>query len=144
MCRNVIVAKQLYWNHSSARCSPVNLLYIFKTIFPKNKSEGLLLYFYVYLVDRYFLVILPRGVFRILSNTHDSFQRNIIGWKTLTIFTKKWNKMKEWQGKDDHEGLTRSELHLCLLRFSFVHPTFISHIYLFLLIKISLLLLLRF
>ena len=38
------VARQLYWNHTSAGCSPVNLLHIFKTLFPKNTSGGLLLW----------------------------------------------------------------------------------------------------
>ena len=36
---------QLYWNHTSAWVlySPVNLLHIFRTLFPKNTSERLLL-----------------------------------------------------------------------------------------------------
>ena len=37
------VALQLYWNHTSAWVSPVNLLYIFRTRFPKNTSGQLLL-----------------------------------------------------------------------------------------------------
>ena len=32
------VAKQLYWNRTSAWCSPVNLLYVFGTPFPKKTS----------------------------------------------------------------------------------------------------------
>ena len=34
---------QLYWNHIRHGCSPVNLLHIFRTPFPKNTSGGLLL-----------------------------------------------------------------------------------------------------
>ena len=37
------VAKQLYWNRTSAWLSPVNLLHIFRTPFPENTSERLLL-----------------------------------------------------------------------------------------------------
>ena len=37
------IALQLYWNHASAWCSPVNLLHIFRIPFPKNTSEWLLL-----------------------------------------------------------------------------------------------------
>ena len=37
------VALQLYWNHFSAWCSPVNLLHICRTPFTKNISEWLLL-----------------------------------------------------------------------------------------------------
>ena len=37
------VALQLYWNHLRHACSPVNLLHIFRTTFPKNVSRGLLL-----------------------------------------------------------------------------------------------------
>ena len=33
------VAKQLYWNRTSAWCSPVNLLYVFGTPFPKKTSR---------------------------------------------------------------------------------------------------------
>ena len=36
-------AKQLYWNRTSAWLSPVNLLHIFRTPFPENTSERLLL-----------------------------------------------------------------------------------------------------
>ena len=36
------VAKQLYWNTLWHRCSSVNLLDIFKTLFPKNTSGGLI------------------------------------------------------------------------------------------------------
>ena len=44
------VAKQLYWNHTSAWCSPVNLLHIFRTSFPRNTSGWLLLkYHYSFL-----------------------------------------------------------------------------------------------
>ena len=45
------VAKQLYWNHTSAwdmfqhGCSPIDLLYIFRILFSKNTSVGLLLQF---------------------------------------------------------------------------------------------------
>ena len=37
------VAKQLYWNHTLAWCSAVNLRHIFRTPFPKNTSEKQLL-----------------------------------------------------------------------------------------------------
>ena len=37
------LAKQLYWNRTSAWLSPVNLLHIFRTPFPENTSERLLL-----------------------------------------------------------------------------------------------------
>ena len=37
------VARQLYWNHNLAWCSPVNLLNTFRTPFLKNTSEWLLL-----------------------------------------------------------------------------------------------------
>ena len=37
------VEKQLYWNHTSAWDSPVNLLHIFRASFLKNTSERLLL-----------------------------------------------------------------------------------------------------
>ena len=37
------VAKQLYWNHTSHECSPINLLYIFRTPFAKNTYGYLLL-----------------------------------------------------------------------------------------------------
>ena len=37
------VALQLYLNHTSHGCSPVNLLRIFRIPFPKNTSGGLLL-----------------------------------------------------------------------------------------------------
>ena len=37
------VAKQLYWNRTLAWLSPVNLLHIFRTPFPENTSERLLL-----------------------------------------------------------------------------------------------------
>ena len=37
------VAKQLYSNHIQNGCSPVNLLHIFRTPFPRNTSEWLLL-----------------------------------------------------------------------------------------------------
>ena len=36
-------ALQLYWNRTSHGCSPVNLLHIFKTLFPKNTFGRLLL-----------------------------------------------------------------------------------------------------
>ena len=39
------VAKHLYWNRPSNGCSPVNLLHIFRTFFPKNSSGQLLLLF---------------------------------------------------------------------------------------------------
>ena len=45
------VVKQLYWNHTSAwdifqhGCSPIDLLYIFRILFSKNTSVGLLLQF---------------------------------------------------------------------------------------------------
>ena len=32
-------AKQLYWNHTSNWCSPVNLLHFFRTPFPKSTSD---------------------------------------------------------------------------------------------------------
>ena len=38
------VAKQLYWIELRHGCSPVHLLHIFRTVFPKNTSEGLLLF----------------------------------------------------------------------------------------------------
>ena len=38
------VAKQLYWIELWYGCSPVHLLHIFRTVFPKNTSEGQLLY----------------------------------------------------------------------------------------------------
>ena len=34
--------RQLYWNRTSTWCSPVNLMHIFRTPYPKNTSEGLL------------------------------------------------------------------------------------------------------
>ena len=37
------VAKQLYWNNTSTWCSPVNLLHIFRTPFPRDTSGWLLL-----------------------------------------------------------------------------------------------------
>ena len=37
------VAMQLYWNHTSTWCSPVNLLHIFWITFPKKTSRRLLL-----------------------------------------------------------------------------------------------------
>ena len=37
------VGKQLYWNRTSAWMSPVILLHIFRTSFPRNKSGWLLL-----------------------------------------------------------------------------------------------------
>ena len=37
------VTKQLYWIELRHGCSPVHLLHIFRTVFPKNTSEGLLL-----------------------------------------------------------------------------------------------------
>ena len=37
------VAKQLYWNNTSAGCSPVNLLHISRTPFSKNTPGWLLL-----------------------------------------------------------------------------------------------------
>ena len=38
------IAKQLYWHHNSVWMSPVNLMHIFRTLFPKNPFEGLLLW----------------------------------------------------------------------------------------------------
>ena len=46
------VAKQIYWNHTSARLFPVNLLYIFRTPFYKNTYGGLLLYYLPYIILR--------------------------------------------------------------------------------------------
>ena len=37
------VVLQLYWNHTSSWCSPVNLQHIFRTPFPNNTSGQLLL-----------------------------------------------------------------------------------------------------
>ena len=37
------VVLQFYWNHTSAWVSPVKLLHIFQTHFPKNTYGGLLL-----------------------------------------------------------------------------------------------------
>ena len=42
-CNFNMVAKQLYWNHTSACVSPANLLHIFGTPFPKNTYGRLLL-----------------------------------------------------------------------------------------------------
>ena len=45
------VVKQLYWNHTSAwdifqyGCSAIDLLYIFRILFSRNTSVGLLLQF---------------------------------------------------------------------------------------------------
>ena len=36
-------ANQLYWNHTRHGCSPVNLLHIFRTPFPKNISGWLIM-----------------------------------------------------------------------------------------------------
>ena len=50
-CRSVISIKLLcrvYWNRTSAWVSPVNLLHIFRTPFPKNTYGGLLLYFWYF------------------------------------------------------------------------------------------------
>ena len=40
-------------------CSPVNLLHIFRTLFPKNTSEGLLLYIFLCKNDLFVKVIFP-------------------------------------------------------------------------------------
>ena len=34
------VVLQLYWNHTFGWCSPANLLYILRPLFPRNTSEG--------------------------------------------------------------------------------------------------------
>ena len=43
-CKLNKVAKQLYLNHFRHGCSPVTLLHIFRTFFPKNTSGWILLY----------------------------------------------------------------------------------------------------
>ena len=41
------VTLQLYWNRTSAWCSPVNLLHVFRAPFPKSTSGWLLLYHFI-------------------------------------------------------------------------------------------------
>ena len=84
------VEKQLYWNHTSAWDSPVNLLHIFRASFLKNTSEelrldGFVLILKIFKIDTFFSNVIdslasPNDSNSSLSVPVDNFQVSI-WWK---------------------------------------------------------------
>ena len=68
------VAKQLYWNHTSAWCSHVNLLQIFRITFCKKNSGRLLLLKF----NCYF------KIYYLWKMINEMYKKHISSWKIFT------------------------------------------------------------
>ena len=111
------VAKQLYWNHTSASCSPVNLLHIFRTPFSKNTSGGLFLRIVHCLEQFYELYSSVQNSRRRMVGIFWSFGEEII---TYNCGQNLWNNAK----KSSKIGQDKKTLKLFLRNFWPLVPNF--------------------